>query len=318
MDLVSINTLLSPANTAIATNLRLLRDFRERGISAFAPTQTTNPQVSAPGFAAPPMLPANQALYLQSMMFQMNHTNSLLAQMSTLFGTLLHSGINLKEAGLSDEQLAFLHRTVSAFPGGAGGNGPAPDPSEASRRRNAAISHLAQFLKKEHHEGNCEDEDNDGNLVGEGDLAGLKAALDEGLFTKADLAKAFQYLLAKGNTAGTDELLELFTLAEKESLVHWGDLLKPRLIPSLDDERQVLLANHIAQGGLVDGNDRTRSRLIGFLIGSLAENAEERLKHFGTLTMNALAAQWPCSDETSRNRELLESLATITGFSLEE
>lgn len=312
-DLSQMNLILGPANQAMSQNLRFLRDFRQNMGQGGAPPQG-NPaapqQPYPPPAGSPGAMPADQALYMQNMMGQMHQMLSMMTQMGSILQKLQTSGVKFKDAGLTDEQVNFIRDFIATM-------APAPpQPSGAVTGRNAAISYLGQFLKKEGHEQNATDQDNDGNVVDTGDLEQIKAALDEGTFTKTDLQKGFQYLLVKTDNASVDELLGLFRMAEKEGLVSVKGVFSPGLMDKLPADRTAQAASFLAEEGLALENGDPNTGLINFLQSGLNADAPEKVNAFAKTLVKTMVSQWlkPPAPDPSPEKDQLVYFLRLNGF----
>lgn len=302
-DLSMMNSMLGPSNQAISQNLQFLRDFKQYGYAVFdkykPPASPQTPPAPVPGMLPPPGMSGMDAMYLQGMMQQMQRMMETMGQMSAILQQVQASGINLKDAGLSDEQITFLQKSL-------------PSTDASTPKRNAAIAYVGQFLKKESHEANAEDADGDGNVVGAGDIAQLKAAVEDGVFTAPDLSKAFQVLLVKSSANQVDELLSLFTMAEADSMVNLQDLLKPKLIDRLDADRRAKLAESVAASNLLYPDGKSNPAFLNVLMSSQASDATEAVKQFGQQVLQKLTARFlpgdPSTDSTPEREQLVHLL----------
>ncbi len=305
-----IQMIVGPANSLISQNMNFIREYQQR-------TQTgQNPYPGSPQQQAPPPggMPADQAMFYSSMMFQMNQMIGLLGQLTGILRQVQGSGYNLSNAGVTDEQLNYLNGSLGNFLGG--GDGALGTGASYTEGQQQAMTYLNQFLKKESHEQNAEDADCDGYVVGEGDVSRLKCALEERRFTKADLMKAFQTMMTKTSPNKLDELLTLCALCEQEDVVGPHTLLRPRLIDTMDETRRNILSRHIADRGLSMEDGKLNNNLASFLLNGVADTASTKMENFTKATLSAMSQKWLATGiaADNPNRRQLVHLMSMIGF----
>ncbi|WP_373531113.1 hypothetical protein [Vampirovibrio sp.] len=178
--------------------------------------------------------------------------------------------------------------------------------------QNPAVASIESKLSAK---ANATDPNSAAIILSPADVASLRADLQSGKFSAADLGEALMYKLDQApdkNRVAIGQLIQAFTNAGELNI---SAFLQNDYLLKLSPARQETLMNSIQQGGLELENGKPNGRLIGFMLDNLSKPGDPQSKAFIQQLLQNLQITYAKHPQSSQGK-LLAQLMTLGGISV--